>query len=80
MIEAAGGDVRAPVEADAVAEAALGEGGGEAGRADVVEGEEFAFGVELMEGFGGLLEGVEIGEVVGVARDCRRARWWSRVA
>jgi hypothetical protein len=35
----------------------------------VVEGEEFAFAVELMEGFGGLFEGLEVGQVVGVARD-----------
>ena len=47
----------------------LGEGGGNAGGTDVVEGKEFAFGVELMELFGGLFESFEIGELVGVARD-----------
>ena len=57
------------MEADAVAEGHFGEGGGEAGAADVVEGEEFACGVELMEGLGGLFERLEVRQVVGVARD-----------
>jgi hypothetical protein len=60
-------EVRAPVEADAVAEGHLGEGGGEAGRADVVEREEFSVGVELVELFGDLLELREIRKLVGIA-------------
>jgi len=46
-----GRDARAPLlEADAVAEAALGEGRAEAGGAEGMEGEDGAGGVQLIEG------------------------------
>ena len=33
----------------------------------MVKGQKLVFAVELVEGFGGLLQGVEVGEVVGIA-------------
>ena len=47
-----------------VAEAAFREGGGEAGFADVVEGDNFPGFIEGVKGLGGGFEGVEIGEAV----------------
>ena len=57
------GDVRAEV----IAEGHFGERGGDAGLSDVMEGEEFAGRVELVEGFRDLAEFVQVWQVVRVA-------------